>query len=237
MSDTKQKSKRVWTEEQLAKRRATVAATKARKEEAEKAAAAAGAPAPIPEPEAEAAPAPAPEAVPETPKKKAGRKPKAPDAPVKAPAGGAGTDTEAEAVPETPKKEKKEKKAPGAPKKEKKQTNETETAPENKTETIQPMISFVMNLKNDNWDEGDEDSEKWFQDRTYFASPEALRRYLTDRVYNWTDDFSIMFRGLADDSKTEINKMIETIVSSPFLANHAFNEVFNVSRCNVTIHQ
>jgi len=239
MSDTEQKPKRVMTEEQKAKMKAGREAAKARKDAEKAAAAGAAAPAPIPEPEAEAPPAPAPEAVPETPKKKAGRKPKAPDAPVKVPAGGAGADSEpeAEAVPETPKKEKKEKKAPGAPKKEKKQANETETAPENKTETIQPIISFVMNLKNDNWDEGDEDSEKWFQDRTYFASPEALRRYLTDRVYNWTDDFSIMFRGLADDSKTEINKMIETIVSSPFLANHAFNEFFNVSRCNVTIHQ
>ena len=237
MSDTEQKPKRVMTEEQKAKMKAGREAAKARKDAEKAAAAGAAAPAPIPEPEAEAAPAPAPEAVPETPKKKAGRKPKAPDAPVKA-NGGAGADSEpeAEAVPETPKKEKKEKKAPGAPKKEKK-ANNTETAPENKTETIQPMISFVMNLKNDNWDEGDEDSEKWFQDRTYFASSEALRRYLTDRVYNWTDDFSIMFRGLADDSKTEINKMIETIVSSPFLANHAFNEFFNVSRCNITIHQ
>jgi len=194
MSDTEQKPKRVMTDEQKAKMKAGREAAKARKD-AEKAAAAA---APAPAPEAEAAPAPAPEAVPETPKKKA----------------------------------KKEKKAPDAPKKEK----VAEAAPEPKAET-QPLISLVMNLKNDNWDEGDDDSEKWFQDRTYFASPDALRRYLNDRVYNWTDDFAVMFRGLADDSKTEINKMIELIVSSPFLANHAFNEVFNVSRCNMTIHQ
>jgi hypothetical protein len=233
MSDTEQKPKAVrppMSDEQKAKMKAGREAAKARKD-AEKAAGAA-APAPVPAPaEAEAAPAPAPEPVPEQPKKKPGRKPKAPKA-----NGGAGAEPEAEtdSAPETPKKEKK---APGAPKKEKK-AKVAETAPENKTETVQNIISFVMNLKNDNWDEGDDYSEKWFQDRTYFASSDSLRRYLTDRIYNWTDDFAVMFRALADDSKTEINKMIETIVSTPFLANHEFNEPrFNVSRCNITIHQ
>ena len=209
MSDIENKPKRVMSDEQKAKMKAGRERAKAAKE--------AAVPAPVPEPVA----APA-EPLPETPKKKAGRKPKAaPDAPKKE-VNGAGVEPEAdEKVPVTSKKTKK--------------AVVPETAPENKTET-EAIICFGMNLKNDNWDEGDDESEKWFQDRTYFASSDALRRYLTDRVYNWTDEFAVMFRAIADDRKSEITHMIDIIVSTPFLANHAFNEVFNVFRCNVAIH-
>jgi len=221
MSDTEQKPKRVWTEEQLAKRRATAAATKARKD-AEKAAAAG---APVPAAVEEAAPAPAPEA----PKKeKKARKPKAP----KEANGGAGAEEDAPA-PETPKKEKKEKKVPDAPKKEKKVE---ETAVENKT-TWQPIIALVFNMKNDNYEEDGSAGEEWMQDRTYFASEDALRRYLTDRINNWSDEFSTMIRGIADDSPTQIAKYIEHIVSTPFLTNHPLCEDFNVCRFSASLHQ
>ena len=227
MSDIEQKPKRVMTEEQKAKMKAGREAAKARKDAEKLAAAAAPAVAPAAEPAAEPVAVPAAEPVPETPKKKA-RKPKAPGAPKKA-NGGAGAETDEEPKPEAPAKEKKPKKA--------KKENVTETAPENKTETNQ-IISFMMNMKNQDWEEGVHDvSEQWFQDRTYFASPESMRRYLTDRIYNWTDSFSTEIRAIADDSKTQIDKMIDMIVSTPFIVNHPFCEDFNVSRCNVTIHQ
>jgi hypothetical protein len=207
MSDIENKPKRVMSDEQKAKMKAGRERAKAAKE--------AAVPAPAPEPAA----APA-EPLPETPKKKAGRKPKAaPEAPKKEVNG-----VEPEADEKVPVTSKKTKKAVVP-----------ETAPENKTET-EAIICFGMNLKNDNWDEGDDESEKWFQDRTYFASSDALRLYLTDRVYNWTDEFAVMFRAIANDRKSEITHMIDIIVSTPFLANHAFNEVFNVFRCNVAIH-
>lgn len=228
MSDIEQKPKRVMTEEQKAKMKAGREAAKARKDADKLAAAAAPAAAPVAaEPAAEPVAAPAAEPVAETPKKKA-RKQKAPGAPKKA-NGGAGAETDEEPKPEAPAKEKKPKKA--------KKENVTETAPENKTETNQ-IISFMMNMKNQDWEEGVHDvSEQWFQDRTYFSSPESMRRYLTDRIFNWTDSFSTEIRAIADDSKTEINRMIEFIVSTPFIVNHPFCEDFNVSRCNVTIHQ
>jgi hypothetical protein len=227
MSDNEQKPKRVWTEEQLAKRRATAAATKARKD-AEKAAAAG---APVPAAVEEAAPAPAPEA----PKKeKKPRKPKA----AKEANGGAGVEEDAPApepapATETPKKEKKEKKVPDAPKKEKKVA---ETAPENQT-SWQPIIALVFCMKNDNYEEGEPGSEEWFEDRTYFANDDALRRYLTDRINNWSDDFSTMIRGIADDSPTQIAKYIDHIVGSPFLANHPLSEDFTVCRFSASLHQ
>jgi len=229
MSDIEQKPKRVMTEEQKAKMKAGREAAKARKDAEKLAAAAAPAAAPVAAEPAAAEPVAAPVAEPvaETPKKKA-RKQKAPGAPKKA-NGGAGAETDEEPKPEAPAKEKKPKKA--------KKENVTETAPENKTETNQ-IISFMMNMKNQDWEEGVHDvSEQWFQDRTYFSSPESMRRYLTDRIFNWTDSFSTEIRAIADDSKTEINRMIEFIVSTPFIVNHPFCEDFNVSRCNVTIHQ
>ena len=213
MSDTEQKPKRVWTEEQLAKRRATAAATKARKD-AEKAAAAGAVDAPAPE---------APK------KEKKARKPKEP----KEAKGGAGAEEDAPA-PETPKKEKKEKKVPDAPKKEK--TVVEETAPENKT-TWQPIIALVFNMKNDNYEEDGSAGEKWFEDRTYFANDGALRRYLTDRINNWSDEFSTMIRGIADDSPTQIANYIDMIIDSPFLTNHPLSEDFAVSRFSAAIHQ
>jgi hypothetical protein len=220
MSDTEQKPKRVITEEQKAKMKAGREAAKARKD-AEKLAAAA------PVAEGDAAPAPAPEA----PKKeKKARKPKAPKDEAPAAAGGAGA--EEAPVPETPKKEKKEKKVPAAPKKEKVE----ETAPENKT-TWQPIIALVFNLKNDNYEEDGSAGEEWLQDRTYFANEDALRRYLTDRINNWKDDFSMMIRGVADDSPTQIAKYIDHIVGTPFLTNHPLCDEFNVCRFSAAIHQ
>jgi len=229
MSDNEQKPKRVITEEQKAKMKAGREAAKARKD-AEKAAAAAGAPVPAAVAEAEAAPAPAPEA----PKKeKKARKPKAPKEEKQA-NGGAGLEEDAPApAPETPKKEKKEKKVPDAPKKEKKVE---ETAPENQT-TWQPIIALVFCMKNDNYEEDGSAGEKWFEDRTYFANDSALRRYLTDRINNWTDDFSTMIRGIADDSPTQITKYIDHIVASPFLANHPLSEDFTVCRFSASLHQ
>jgi hypothetical protein len=218
MSDTEQKPKRVMTEEQKAKMKAGREAAKARKD-AEKVAAA-------PVAEGEAAPAPAEEA----PKKeKKARKPKAPkdEAPA---AGGAGA--EEAPVSETPKKEKKEKKVPAAPKKEKVE----ETAPENKT-TWQPIIALVFNLKNDNYEDDGSAGEEWLQDRTYFANEDALRRYLTDRINNWKDDFSMMIRAVADDSPTQIAKYIDHIVGTPFLTNHPLCPEFNVCRFSAAIHQ
>lgn len=218
MSDTEQKPKRVITDEQKAKMKAGREAAKARKD-AEKLAAAA------PVAEGDAAPAPAPEA----PKKeKKARKPKAPKEEAPA-AGGAGAE---EPVPETPKKEKKEKKVPAAPKKEKVE----ETAPENKT-TWQPIIALVFNLKNDNYEEDGSAGEEWLQDRTYFANEDALRRYLTDRINNWKDDFSIMIRCVADDSPTQIAKYIDHIVGTPFLTNHPLCPEFNICRFSAAIHQ
>lgn len=218
MSDTEQKPKRVITDEQKAKMKAGREAAKARKD-AEKAAAA-GAPVPA---AAEAAPAPAPEA----PKKeKKARKPKEAK-------GGAGAEEDAPA-PETPKKEKKEKKVPDAPKKEK--TVVEETAPENKT-TWQPIIALVFNMKNDNYEEDGSAGEKWFEDRTYFANDGALRRYLTDRINNWSDEFSTMIRGIADDSPTQIANYIDMIIDSPFLTNYPLSEDFAVSRFSAAIHQ
>lgn len=170
-------------------------------------AAAAGAPVPA---AAEAAPVPAPEA----PKKeKKARKPKEePKAEEDAPA------------PETPKKEKKEK------------TVVEQTAPENKT-TWQPIIALVFNMKNDNYEEDGSAGEKWFEDRTYFANDGALRRYLTDRINNWSDEFSTMIRGIADDSPTQIANYIDMIIDSPFLTNHPLSEDFAVSRFSAAIHQ
>jgi hypothetical protein len=221
MSDTEQKPKRVITDEQKAKMKAGREAAKARKD-AEKLAAAG---APVPAAVEEAAPAPAPEA----PKKeKKARKPKAP----KEANGGAGSEEDAPA-PETPKKEKKEKKVPDAPKKEKKVE---ETAPENKT-TWQPIIALVLNMKNDNYEEDGSAGEEWFEDRTYFANDGALRRYLTDRINNWTDDFSTMIRGIADDSPTKIASYIDMIIDSPFLTSHPLSEDFTVSRFSAAIHQ
>jgi hypothetical protein len=75
------------------------------------------------------------------------------------------------------------------------------------------------------------------QDRTYFANEDALRRYLTDRINNWQDDFSGMIRGIADDSPTQIAKYIDHIVSSPFLANHPLCDDFNICRFSASIHQ
>ena len=221
MSDTEQKPKRVITDEQKAKMKAGREAAKARKD-AEKLAAAG---APVPAAVEEAAPAPAPEA----PKKeKKARKPKAP----KEANGGAGSEEDAPA-PETPKKDKKEKKVPDAPKKEKKVE---ETAPENKT-TWQPIIALVLNMKNDNYEEDGSAGEEWFEDRTYFANDSALRRYLTDRINNWTDDFSTMIRGIADDSPTKIASYIDMIIDSPFLTSHPLAEDFTVSRFSAAIHQ
>ena len=214
MSDTEQKPKRVMTEEQLAKRRATAAATKARKA-AEKAG----------------------EVVPETPVKKA-RKPKAPAAPKKA-NGGAGAEEdespaeEAPAAPaETPEKEKKKAKVPGAPKKEKAQAADDE----NKT-TWQPIISLVLNMKNANYEEDGSAGEEWFQDRTYFANDDVLRRYLTDRFMNWTDEFSTAVRCIADDNNTQIAAYVDRIVATPFLSNHTLGDDFNVCRFTVSLHQ
>ena len=231
MSDIEQKPKRVMTEEQKAKMKAGREAAKARKDAEKLAAAAAPAAAPVAaEPAAEPVAAPAAEPVAETPKKKA-RKPKAPGAPKKA-NGGAGAETDEEPKSDAPAKEKKPKKA--------KKEKVPETAPEKKTETHQ-MISFVMNMRDREWHEGDDENERWIQDRTYFASPESMRRYLTDRFMNWTDAFSAEVRDIADsisdDSKTEITKMIDIVASTPFIVNLVFSKEFKVSRCNVTIHQ
>jgi hypothetical protein len=223
MSDTEQKPKRVITEEQKAKMKAGREAAKARKD-AEKLAAAA------PVAEGEAAPAPAPE---EHKKEKKARKPKAPKEEAPVAAGGAGA--EEEPVPETPKKGKKEKEAPAAPKKEKK-TEVTPTSDENKT-TWQPIIALVFNLKNDNYEEDGSAGEEWLQDRTYFANEDALRRYLTDRINNWKDDFSIMIRCVADDSPTQIAKYIDHIVGTPFLTNYPLCPEFNICRFSAAIHQ
>jgi len=221
MSDIEQKPKRVITEEQKAKMKAGRELAKARKD-AEKVAAAA------PVPEGEAAPAPAEEA----PKKeKKARKPKAPKE-EEAPAAAGGAGGEEAPVPETPKKEKKEKKVPAAPKKEKVE----ETAPENKT-TWQPIIALVFNMKNDNYEEDGSAGEEWIQDRTYFANEDALRRYLTDRINNWTDDFSTMIRGIADDSPTQIAKIIDHIIATPFLPNHPLCDEFNICRFSASLHQ
>jgi hypothetical protein len=127
----------------------------------------------------------------------------------------------------------KEKKAAAASKKEKKVE---ETAPENKT-TWQPIISLVFNMKNDNYEEDGSAGEEWIQDRTYFASEDALRRYLTDRINNWTDDFSTMIRGIADDSPTQIAKIIDHIVAMPFLTNHPLCPEFNICRFSAPLHQ
>lgn len=218
MSDNEQKPKRVITDEQKAKMKAGREAAKARKD-AEKLAAA-------------AAPADAP--APETPNKEKKEK-KVPGAPKKEKEanGGAGAEEDAPA-PETPKKEKKEKKVPDAPKKEK--TVVEETAPENKT-TWQPIIALVFNMKNDNYEEDGSAGEKWFEDRTYFANDGALRRYLTDRINNWTDEFSTMIRGIADDSPTQIANYIDMIIDSPFLTNYPLSEDFTVSRFSAAIHQ
>jgi len=220
MSDIEQKPKRVITDEQKAKMKAGREAAKARKD-AEKLAA----------PVAEAAEAPVPVA--ETPKKeKKARKPKSPkQEPVAA--GGAGA--EEEPVPETPKKGKKEKEAPAAPKKEKK-TEVAPTAEENKT-TWQPIISLVFNMKNQNYEDDGSAGEEWMQDRTYFATSDALRRNLTDRINNWTDEFSIEIRAIADDSPTQIAKIIDNIVASPFLSHHELCPEFNICRSTVSLHQ
>jgi hypothetical protein len=234
MSDTEQKPKRVLSDEQKAKMKAGREAAKARKD-AEKAAAA---------PVVEEKKAPV-EGTPDNsdteqkPKRvltdeqkakmKAGRE--AAKARKEAEKAAAAPVAE-EKAPETPKKEKKEKKAPAAPKKEKVE----ETEPEKAT-TWQPIIAIVFNLRNDNYEDDGSAGEEWTHDRMYFASEDALRRYLTDRINNWQDDFSGMIRGIADDSPTQIAKYIDHIVGTPFLANHPLSDDFNVCRFSASIHQ
>jgi len=233
MSDTEQKPKRVLSDEQKAKMKAGREAAKARKD-AEKAAAA---------PVAEEKKAPV-EGTPDNsdteqkPKRvltdeqkakmKAGREAaKARKEAEKAAAAPVGE----EKAPETPKKEKKEKKAPAAPKKEKVE----EIVPE-KTTTWQPIIALTFNMRNDNYEEDGSAGEKWTHDWMYFASEDAMRRYLTDRINNWEDDFSSMIRGIADDSPTQIAKYIDHMVTTPFLADYQLSVDFGVCRFSASIH-
>jgi hypothetical protein len=228
MSDTEQKPKRVLSDEQKAKMKAGREAAKARKD-AEKAAAA-----PVVEEKAPVEGTPDNSDTEQKPKRvltdeqkakmKAGRE----AAKARKEAEKAAAPVEEEKAPETPKKEKKEKKAPAAPKKE-------EIVPD-KTTTWQPIIALTFNLRNDNYEDDGSAGEEWTHDRMYFASEDAMRRYLTDRINNWQDDFSGMIRGIADDSPTQIANYINHIVTTPFLANYPLSEDFNVCRFSAPIH-
>jgi len=223
MSDNEQKpNKRVISPEHKAKMMAAAAEARARKKAAQANAVT---------PTADAA---AP--VTETPKKEK-KEPRVPKKEKKVSGAGIEETTTSEAetnVKETPAADtpKKEKKAAGS----KKEKKVEETATENKT-TWQPIISLVFNMKNDNYEEDGSAGEEWMQDRTYFASEDALRRYLTDRINNWTDEFSTMIRGIADDSPTQIAKIIDHIVAMPFLTNHPLCPEFNICRFSAPLHQ
>jgi hypothetical protein len=220
MSDTEQKPKRVMTEEQKAKMKAGREAAKAKREEA-KANGGAGA---EPEP-----PAPKSDSETSTTSKRKG-KPLTEEQKAKMKAGRdaakAKRDADKEAGIVTPKKEKKEPKASAAPKK----ADKPKAA--EPTTVSATRVNFM--LKNAEWTEGDDSEGQWNERLFYFATNEAIHKFITQQFEDPNITFQTIMSDL-DDAKISHATFIKTVADAPVYEHLAFGPTINIVKTTIDI--
>ena len=217
MSDTEQKPKRVMTEEQKAKMKAGREAAKA-KREAEKVA---GAP---------AEPAPKSDSEGSTDSKRKG-KPLSDEQKAKMKAGRdaakAKRDADKAAGIVTPKKEKKEPKVPDTPKKSSK--------PKSDESTTTSIFRIGFLLRNEAWKAGDDAQDEWNENIYYFATNDAIRKFLTKE---FEDHDRQMIQDIIEDldrDKIPHAIFINKVADSPIHQHNAFGDNINVTKSTVNI--
>ena len=221
MSDIEQKPKRVMTEEQKAKMKAGREAAKAKREEA-KANGGAGA---EPEP-----PAPKSDSDTSTASKRKG-KPLTDEQKAKMKAGRDAAKAKREADKaagiETPKKEKKESKVPAAPKK----AEKPKVADFTTTTAIR--VNFMM--RNEEWKKGDDDQDEWHERIYYFATNDAIRRFITREFH---DHDRQMFQDIIEDldlAEIPHATFINKVADAPILQDNSFGLNLSVTKTTVEL--
>jgi hypothetical protein len=220
MSDIEQKPKRVMTEEQKAKMKAGREAAKLKKEEAKANGGAGAEPEPAPKSDSDASSGSKRKGKPLTDEQKAKMKAGRDAAKVK-------READKAAGIETPKKEKKEPKVPAAPKK----AEKPKVADFTTTTAIR--VNFMM--RNEEWKKGDDDQDEWHERIYYFATNDAIRRFITREFH---DHDSQMFQEIIEDlDMAEIPHatFINKVADAPIYQNNSFGLNLSVIKSTVEL--
>jgi hypothetical protein len=218
MSDIEQKPKRVMTDEQKAKMKAGREAAKLKKAEAKANGGAGAEPEPAPKSDSDASSGSKSKGKPLTDEQKAKMKAGRDAAKAK-------RDADKAAGIETPKKEKKESKVPAAPKKAEK--------PKVADFTTTTAIRVNFRMRNTEWKKGDDEEDEWHERIYYFATNDAIRRFITRE---FQDHDRQMFQDIMEDldlAEIPHSTFINKVADAPIHQYDSFGLNLSVAKTTV----